>query len=106
MANIVIEGKNEEAFDAVLQAFGSVIDTDVIPMSNWSVEPDDSTKTVQIGAKVHVPRNQRLGIRDRVADYLEGMIDNNRLSAERVITGTKSNPLKAQFDLVIRYQKP
>tara|TARA_B100001250_G_C19767160_1_gene775329 strand:- start:51 stop:1688 length:1638 start_codon:yes stop_codon:yes gene_type:complete len=106
MANIVIEGKNEEAFDAVLQAFGSVIDTDVIPMSNWSVEPDDSTKTVQIGAKVHVPRTQRISIRDRVADYLERLIDNNRLSAERVITGTKSNPLKEQFDLVIRYEKP
>ena len=106
MANIVISGRNEDAFDAVLEAFSSVIDTDVIPMSNWSVEPDDSTKTVQIGAKVHVPRNQRLTVRDKVADYLERLIDTNRLTAERVILGTSKNPLKQQFDLVIRYEKP
>jgi len=106
MANIVIDGKNENAFDAVLEAFSSVIDTDVIPMSNWSVEPDDSTKTVQIGAKVHVSRNQRLTVRDKVADYIERMIDAGKLDAEKVILGTPNNPLKQQFDLVIRYEKP
>ena len=37
MADIVIQGRNEEAFDAVLEAFSSVTDTDVIPMSNWSI---------------------------------------------------------------------
>ena len=104
MANIVISGKNEDAFEAVLQAFSSVIDTDVIPMSNWSVEPEDSVKTVQIGAKVHVPRTQRLGVRDKVADYLERMIDAGKLEAEKVTLGTKSNPLKEQFDLVIRQE--
>jgi len=104
MADIIIEGKNEEAFEAVLQAFSTITGNDVVPMSNWSVEPDDSTKTVQIGAKVHVPSGQRSGIRDRVADYLETMIEQNRLQAEKVIIGTKSKPNKAQFDLVIRYE--
>ena len=104
MADIIIEGKNEEAFEAVLQAFSTITGNDVVPMSNWSVEPDDSTKTVQIGAKVHVPSGQRSGIRDRVADYLETMIEQNRLQAEKVILGTKSKPNKAQFDLVIRYE--
>ena len=102
MANIVISGKNEEGFEAVLQAFNSVIDVDVIPMSNWVVEPDDSEKSVQIGAKVHVPQGQRMRVRDKVVDYLDNMIDNNTLDAVRVIAGTTSRPLKEQFDLVLR----
>ena len=102
MANIVISGKNEEGFEAILKAFSSVIDTDVIPMSNWVVEPDDSDKAVQIKAKVHVPQGQRMKVRDKVADYLNNMIDNGQLDALKVIEGTKTKPLKEQFDLVLR----
>ena len=102
MADIVIAGKNEEGFEAVLQAFNSVIDADVIPMSSWVVEPDDSEKSVQIKAKVHVPQGQRMRVRDKVVDYLDNMIDNNTLNAVRVIAGTTSRPLKEQFDLVLR----
>ena len=100
MADIVIAGKNEEGFEAVLQAFNSVIDADVIPMSSWVVEPDDSEKSVQIKAKVHVPQGQRMRVRDKVVDYLDNMIDNNTLDAVRVIAGTTSSPIKEQFDLV------
>ena len=102
MADIVIAGKNEEGFEAVLQAINSVIDADVIPMSSWVVEPDDSEKSVQIKAKVHVPQGQRMRVRDKVVDYLDNMIDNNTLNAVRVIAGTTSRPLKEQFDLVLR----
>ena len=71
MANITVSGRNEEAFSAVLEAFQSAIDGAVtVPMSTWSVEPEDSEKTVQIGAKVHVPQGKRISVRDKAADYL------------------------------------
>ena len=39
MSNIIISERNEEGFSAILEAFQSAIETDVIPMSSFSVEP-------------------------------------------------------------------
>ena len=64
MSNIIISERNEEGFSAILEAFQSAIETDVIPMSSFSVEPGDSEKTVQIEAKVHVPSAKRIIVRD------------------------------------------
>ena len=60
MSTITIEGKNEEAFSAVLKAFAKATDSDIIPMSSFQKEDDDSDKTVQISAKIHVPKAKRL----------------------------------------------
>ena len=102
MANITISGRNEEGFSAILEAFQSAIETDVIPMSSWSVESDDSDKTVQIGAKVHVPSGKRISVRDKAADYLNNLIDNGQLNALGVIVGTLRDPMKEQIDLILR----
>ena len=102
MTNIIISERNEEGFSAILEAFQSAIETDVIPMSSFSVQPGDSEKTVQIEAKVHVPAGRRIGVRDRVVDYLDRLIDNGQLDALGVISGTEKNPRKEQFDLILR----
>ena len=102
MANITISGKNEEGFSAVLEAFQSAIETDVIPMSTFTAEPGDSEKTVQIEAKVHVPEGKRIIVRDKVVDYLDRLIDNGQLDALGVISGTEKEPNKQQFDLILR----
>ena len=100
MSNIIISERNEEGFSAILEAFQSAIETDVIPMSSFSVQPGDSEKTVQIEAKVHVPAGRRIGVRDRVVDYLDRLIDNGQLDALGVISGTERNPNKEQFDFL------
>jgi len=103
MANITVSGKNEEAFSAILEAFQSAIDDAVtVPMSTWSVEPEDSEKTVQIGAKVHVPQGKRISVRDKAADYLDRLIDNGQLDALGVTVGTQKDPQKEQLDLILR----
>ena len=102
MANITITGKNEEGFSAVLEAFQSAIETDVIPMSTFTAEPGDSDKTVQIEAKVHVPEGKRISVRDKAVDYLDRLIDNGQLDALGVISGTEKQPNKEQFDLILR----
>ena len=102
MANITITGKNEEGFSAVLEAFQSAIETDVIPMSTFTAEPGDSEKTVQIEAKVHVPEGKRISVRDKAVDYLDRLIDNGQLDALGVISGTEKQPNKEQFDLILR----
>ena len=102
MANIIISERNEEGFSAILEAFQSAIETDVIPMSSFSVQPGDSEKTVQIEAKVHVPAGRRISVRDRVVDYLDRLIDNGQLDALGVISGTEKNSNKEQFDLILR----
>mgnify|MGYP001330456101 FL=1 len=102
MANITITGKNEEGFSAVLEAFQSAIETDVIPMSTFTAEPGDSEKTVQIEAKVHVPEGKRISVRDKAADYLDRLIDNGQLNALGVTVGTQKDPQKEQLDLILR----
>ena len=102
MANIIISERNEEGFSAILEAFQSAIETDVIPMSSFSVQPGDSEKTVQIEAKVHVPAGRRISVRDKVVDYLDRLIDNGQLDALGVISGTEKNSNKEQFDLILR----
>ena len=102
MSNIIISERNEEGFSAILEAFQSAIETDVIPMSSFSVEPGDSEKTVQIEAKVHVPSAKRIIVRDKVVDYLDRLIDNGQLDSLGVISGTEKNPRKEQFDLILR----
>jgi len=94
MSNIIISERNEEGFSAILEAFQSAIETDVIPMSSFSVEPGDSEKTVQIEAKVHVPSAKRIIVRDKVVDYLDRLIDNGQLDSLGVISGTEKNPRK------------
>ena len=56
MSDIVISSENDNAFSAVLKAFAKATDSDVIPMSKWEVEPEDSNKSVKISAKIHVDK--------------------------------------------------
>ena len=100
-----VSNRNEEGFSAVLEAFQSVLpDAVTVPMSSWTAEPEDSDKTVQIKAKVHVPSGERLKIRDKVVDYLERLIDKGQLNALGTIVGKKNQPNKEQFDLILRQE--
>ena len=100
---VTVSNRNEEGFSAVLEAFQSVLpDAVTVPMSSWTAEPEDSDKTVQIKAKVHVPSGERLKIRDKVVDYLETLIDKGQLNALGTIVGKKGQPNKEQFDLILR----
>ena len=100
-----VSNRNEEGFSAVLEAFQSVLpDVVAVPMSSWTAEPEDSDKTVQVKAKVHVPSGERLKIRDKVVDYLERLIDKGQLNALGTIVGKKNQPNKEQFDLILRQE--
>ena len=100
-----VSNRNEEGFSAVLEAFQSVLpDVVAVPMSSWTAEPEDSDKTVQVKAKVHVPSGERLKIRDKVVDYLERLIDKGQLNAIGTIVGKKKQPNKEQFDLILRQE--
>ena len=102
MSTITIEGKNEEAFSAVLKAFAKATDSDIIPMSSFQKEDDDSDKTVQISAKIHVPKAKRLQVRDDAAGYLNFYMQQDPGLGVEVITGTAKKPDKEKLDFVVR----
>ena len=102
MSTITIDGKNEEAFSAVLKAFAKATDSDIIPMSDFTKEPDDSDKTVQISAKVHVPASKRLQVRDDAAGYLNFFMQKDPSIGVEVIVGTAKKPDKEKLDMVVR----
>ena len=102
MANIVIQSENDSAFSAVLKAFAKATDSDIIPMSKWVVEPEDSNKSVKISAKIHVDKSKRLQVRDDAAGYLNYFMDKDPSLGLEVVLGTPSNPDKEKLDFVVR----
>ena len=102
MSTITITGKNEDAFSAVLKAFAKATDSDIIPMSSFQKEDDDSDKTVQISAKVHVPKAKRLQVRDDAAGYLNFYMQQDPSLGVEVIVGTTKKPDKEKLDFVVR----
>ena len=102
ISSIVIEGKNEEAFRAVLKAFAKATDSDVIPMSALELEDQDSIAKVQIAAKIHVPKAKRLQVRDDAAGYLNFYMQQDPSLGVEVIVGTTKKPDKEKLDFVVR----
>ena len=102
ISSIVIEGKNEEAFRAVLKAFAKATDSDVIPMSALELEDQDSIAKVQIAAKIHVPKAKRLQVRDDAAGYLNYYMQQDPSLGIEVIVGTPKKPDKEKLDFIIR----
>ena len=97
---VVVPDKNDAAFGAIMDGFYKFIGNAPIPMDVKSIEDQDSTKKVQVAAKVFVPPTQRLKIRDQVVDYLENRLDRGETWAYEV----SANPVLPQFDLILRYQ--
>ena len=102
ISSITIEGKNEEAFRAVLKAFAKATDSDVIPMSALELEDQDSIAKVQIAAKIHVPKAKRLQVRDDAAGYLNYYMQQDPSLGIEVIVGTPKKPDKEKLDFIIR----
>ena len=101
---VIIDGKNEEAFRAVLNAFAKATDSDIVPMSALELADKDSIETVQIAAKIHVPKAKRLQVRDDAAGYLNYYMQQDPGLGVEVITGTAKKPDKEKLDFVIRQE--
>jgi hypothetical protein len=102
--SVIIEGKNEEAFRAVLKAFAKATDSDVVPMSALELADKDSIETVQVAAKIHVPKAKRLQVRDDAAGYLNFYMQQDPGLGIEVIVGTVKKPDKEKLDFVIRQE--
>ena len=100
---ISIPQKNEESFRALLKAFAKATDSDIVPMSKLELEEkEDSTATVQIAAKIHVPASKRLQVRDDAAGYLNFFMQKDPSLGEEVILGTPKKPDKEKLDFIMR----
>jgi len=101
-----IPSKNKHSFEEVMVALDKFTEGNVISMDLSKVEAD-SENNIQIALTVYVPESKRIEVRDKVADYLEGLIDKGDAAlGYSVNLGTKSNLQKQQFDLVMRYTDP
>ena len=101
-----IPSKNKHSFEEVMVALDKFTEGNVISMDLSKVEPD-SENNIQIALTVYVPESKRVEVRDKVADYLESLIDKGDASVGYSVNlGTKSNPQKQQLDLVMRYTDP
>ena len=101
-----IPGYLESALGIMLEAIDSTnLDSTPIPMS-WNEkdidEKEDSTKGVKFKAKIHVDKGRRIEVRDKIADYLNKILDaSNYTDFQKVNVGTVKNPDAEQVEMVI-----
>lgn len=101
-----IPGYLESALGIMLEAIDSTnLDSTPIPMS-WNEkdidEKEDSTKGVKFKAKIHVDKGRRIQVRDKIADYLNKILDaSNYSDFQKVNVGTVKNPDAEQVEMVI-----
>ena len=109
MANISIPSYLDDPLSYVLEAVDSAVGEGTTPIhmsvNKKDIEEDsDTSRSVLFKSKIHVDKNKRTQVRDKVVDYLNSLLDNmTTLPFQQVISGTKSNPDAEQFDLVVRY---
>ena len=102
---IVVPDRNDPAFRSLMEALQFTMgdDNNIVLMDLKNVEDQESDKTVQIALKIFVPQTKRTTTRDRIASYLNDMLDRgDDIGIEDVRVGTRSNPYKEQLDIVIR----
>ena len=102
---IVVPDRNDPSFRSLMEALQFTMgdDNNIVLMDLKNVEDQESDKTVQIALKIFVPQTKRTTTRDRIASYLNDMLDSgDDIGIEEVRVGTRSNPYKEQLDIVIR----
>ncbi len=97
-----LEAPLSDVFTAI---YGALEDTSPIPMSLQSMEDEpDTTRAVLFKAKIHVDRNKRKEIRDKIVYNLNKVLDKDTTADfKSVLAGTKTKPDAPQFDVVVRY---
>ena len=74
---IVVPDRNDPSFRSLMEALQFTMgdDNNIVLMDLKNVEDQESDKTVQIALKIFVPQTKRTTTRDRIASYLNDMLD-------------------------------
>ena len=108
MSDVNVPGYLEGPLSYVFTAIYSALeDTSPIPMSVNAKDVEenaDATRAVLFKAKIHVDRNKRTAIRDKIVDNLNRVLDKDTTADFKgVLAGTKTKPDAEQFDVIVRY---